>query len=76
MKFEIKDLRGSACTLHPRSDKILIALEDIWLYKENEKNTSHCFQANYKFDYHEIQTALCGKIWNSQGTGILQKKEY
>ena len=37
MKFEIKDLRGSACTLYPRSDKIFIALEENGCTKKTRK---------------------------------------
>ena len=39
----------------------MINLGDIWLYKENMKNKSHCYQNQCDFDYHGIKKALCGK---------------
>ena len=39
----------------------LIGLGDIMLYKENNKNSSNCWQNEYTFDYHGIKNALCGK---------------
>ena len=62
MKFEIKDLKKGGYCLYEKSDYDLIILGDIYLYKENEKNYSHCWQHKYSpFDYHGIKNALCGK---------------
>ena len=44
-----------------KSSSRLIDLGDIRLYKENEKNESHCWQNERYFNYHGIENALCGK---------------
>ena len=41
----------------------LIRLGDIGLLKENCKNESYCDQNEYRFDYHGIENALCGKTY-------------
>ena len=61
MKFEIKDLYGGGYWLYEKSDGNLIQLGGIRLDKENEKNQSHCYQSEHRFDYHGIEKALCGK---------------
>ena len=63
MKFEIKDLKVGGYGLYEKSSWFLIALGDIGLYKENNKNESLCGQNEDKFDYHGIENALCGKIY-------------
>ena len=65
MKFEIKDSKEGGYKLYEKSDShFLIRLGDIYLYKENNKNESRCYQNENQFDYHGIEKALCGKIWN------------
>ena len=66
MKFEIKDLKFGGYHLYEKSDWDLIQLGDIWLKKENYKNYSCCYQNEWRFDYHGIEKALCGKTncWN------------
>ena len=64
MKFEIKDLEyGGGIWLYEKSDEynILIILGEIYLYKENKKNESYCYQYEWNFNYHGIENALCGK---------------
>ena len=62
MKFEIKNMFFGGICLYEKSDEKLINLADIVLFKENEKNQSHCYQSEDWFDYHGIENALCGKI--------------
>ena len=59
MKFEIKDVeRGGICL---SDGEFLIHIGDISLYKEDSKEFSLCNQNEYRFDYHGIKNALCGK---------------
>ena len=63
MKFEIKDLKYGGYKLWGKSDSyFLIRLGDIWLWKEDCKNESCCFQTEDRFNYHGIKKALCGKV--------------
>ena len=57
--------------LYKKSDGFLISLGDILLRKENYKNQSCCFQDEYRFDYHGIENALCGKDWTFTPKRIL-----
>ena len=61
MKFRIKELKHGGYYLHGEYDKCLISLGDIGLCKENFKNNSNCSQNEWRFDYHGIENALCGK---------------
>ena len=61
MKFEIKDLEEGGIWLCKQSNEELIWLGDLYLYKENNKNESYCFQDKGRFNYHGIEKALCGK---------------
>ena len=61
MKFEIKDKYKGGYKLCDKSQYWLIELGDIRLFKENNKNDSHCYQNDDIFDYHGIDKALCGK---------------
>ena len=62
MKFEIKDLYYGGIVLYEKTDSFnLIRLGDIYLYKQNNKDFSNCFQNELSFDYHGIENALCGK---------------
>ena len=61
MKFEIKETDRGNCELFPESDKLLIAIGDIRLYKEEYKNETYCWQEEHAFDYRGIRNALCGK---------------
>ena len=48
--------------LWEKSDWDLIQLGDMICSKENKKYESCCGQNEWKFDYHGIKKALCGKI--------------
>ena len=63
MKFEIKDFKKGGYMLFEKSNNYdwLIWLGDIDLPKENYKKISNCDQNEYKFDYHGIENAICGK---------------
>ena len=63
MKFEIKDLQKGGYYLYEKSENHFISLGNIYLYKENNKNSSCCYQFEHEFDYHGIENALCGKIY-------------
>ena len=66
MKFEIKDSKKGGYWLYRKlNDYYLIVLGDIFLYKENKKNQSSCWQNEWRFDYHGIQKALCGKTYHN-----------
>ena len=60
-KDRFKNLKKGGYTLYEKSGWNLIILGDIKLYKENNKNSSNCWQNEYTFDYHGIKNALCGK---------------
>ena len=61
MKFEIIDLKFGGYYLWEKIISELIYLGDINLSKENKKNSSCCCQNEWKFNYHGIENALCGK---------------
>ena len=61
MKFEIKYLKKGGIYLYKKSSEYLMALGDIYLNKENNKNESYCYQSEDHFNYHGIEKALCGK---------------
>ena len=74
MKFEIKDLKYGGYELYEKSHDWLITLGDIYLYKENLKNSSNCRQHENNFDYHGIEKALCGKAGYPFGNGCFTPK--
>ena len=61
MKFEIKDPWNGGYRLFNKTDDNLIGLGNIWLYKENKKNLSYCWQNEDIFYYYAIEKAVCGK---------------
>ena len=67
MKFEIKNSIEGGIFLHDKSDECLISMGDICIWKEKKKYESFCVQIEYRFDYHEIHNALCGKEPNEEG---------
>ena len=62
------NMKNGGYRLYDKSDWRLIQLGNIWLYKENKKNESHCRQYDYKFNYHGIKKALCGKTFPNKFT--------
>ena len=76
MKFEIKDLKWGGIWMYEKSDSRLINFGDIDLKKENDKNKSYCCENKYKFDYHGIENALCGKTntWRNNGNNFTLKR--
>ena len=60
MKFEIKNTQQGYIQ-YDKSEKQLIQLGDIVLYKYNERDKCYCEQKEDTFDYHGIENALCGK---------------
>ncbi|BFU24127.1 predicted protein [Entamoeba histolytica] len=60
MKFDIKQPQY-AFYLNNKYDNYLFSfgLDDIFVYKENDKTQSHCYQ--HSFEYEGISNALCGK---------------
>ena len=62
MKFEIINL-NYGIRLHYVTDEILITLGDIHLMKQNKKNKNYCYEYIHRYNYHEIENALCGKTF-------------
>ena len=60
LKFEIKSTTGGYA-LFDKSSNILIAIGDIYLYKQNVKTNSFYVDSNTKFDYFNLPYALCSK---------------
>ena len=62
MKFELIDPKYGGIGLYKGSAVSLIEIGDIMLFKEYRKEHSYCCQHEWKFYYHGIPHALCGKI--------------
>ena len=63
IKFEIIDINNGGYYLYMNSESILISIGNIVLKKQNDRSTSCCIENEDDFDYHEIENALCGKIF-------------
>ena len=63
-KFNIKNT-SSGYFLSPKSNKTLIYLGDIVLYKQNYKSLSYCQQSENYYDYQGITNALCGRPYSN-----------
>ena len=68
-RFDINNIRDGGYNLYEPYDDRLIQIGDILLMKENVKNKSYCRQEYNYFDYHGIESALCGKISGYQNDG-------
>ncbi|BFU26166.1 trichohyalin, putative [Entamoeba histolytica] len=66
-KFDIEE-PGHAFYLHNQSNNWLFVfgLDDIEVYKENDKTLSYCKQLS--FEYEGISNALCGNEWPNRFT--------
>ena len=65
MKFEIIDTWNGGYWLWDELSNRLISIGDICIYKEYMKSLSRCFlRSEYRFNYHGIPNALCGKTTN------------
>ena len=64
MKFEIQNCQRGSLFLNEKSSDYLITLGNIWLYKQNKKNESHCDRDPMcdLSNYHGIQDALSGQF--------------
>ena len=66
MKFDIIDTEKGGYKLFDQSHRwYLIYLNEIILYKQNQKQLCYCQQRNV-FDYQGIENALCGKTKHSK----------
>ena len=68
MKFEIKDITNGGYRLCSQNSDELIYLGNIFIRKKQRTHFSYCNQISEKFEYHNINKAICGRLYNSGQT--------